>query len=130
MSWSSRSRKKKEAFFAFILSQVNCFKISVLSQCIVYWIHFQNIHTFTCQITLLHTLFCFFKKPSKAYSLYLHFSLTECKTSQKSSYIIIKYSREHKCMYETTYKIKTKRSRRPYLQILWQIPKWAHISNC
>ena len=33
------------------------FNIWVLSQCIVYWIHFQNIHTFTYQKTLLHILF-------------------------------------------------------------------------
>ena len=31
-------------------------KICVLSQCIVYWIHFQNMHTFTYQKTLFHTL--------------------------------------------------------------------------
>ena len=32
------------------------FKICLLSQFIVYWIHFQNIHTFTYQKILLHTL--------------------------------------------------------------------------
>ena len=38
------------------------FKICVLSQCIVYWIYFQNIHTFTYQKTLLHyTFFPVFK---------------------------------------------------------------------
>ena len=38
------------------LSKGNFFKTCVLSQCIVYWIHFQNIHTFTYQKAFLHTL--------------------------------------------------------------------------
>ena len=33
--------------------------------------HFQNIHTFTYQTTLLHTLFCLFLKLSKAFSVSL-----------------------------------------------------------
>ena len=37
----------KEIFFEFV---------STLFVCKVYWIHFQNIHTFTYQKTLLHTL--------------------------------------------------------------------------
>ena len=63
-------RGLKESFFN------NC----VLSQCIVRSmnilkvysiVHFQNIHTFTYQKTLLHTLFCLFLKPSKAFSVSL-----------------------------------------------------------
>ena len=51
------SRKKKRAFYVpLILSEGNFFKICVLSQCIAYWIQFQNIYTFTYQKTLLHTL--------------------------------------------------------------------------
>ena len=54
MSWSSR--KKKEAIFVpFISSEGKLFKICVLSQCILHWIHFRNIHTFTYQKTF-HTL--------------------------------------------------------------------------
>ena len=45
----------------FILFEGIFFNSCVLSQCIVYLIHFQNIHTFTYQETLLHTLFCLFK---------------------------------------------------------------------
>ena len=55
MSWSSR-KKKEGIFVPFILSEGNFFNICALSQCIVYWTHFQNIHTFTYQKTLLHTL--------------------------------------------------------------------------
>ena len=55
MSWSPR-KKKRASFVSFFLSKGNFFKICVLSQCILYWIHFQNIHTFTYQKTLLHTL--------------------------------------------------------------------------
>ena len=38
------------------------FKICVLSQCIVYGIHFQDTHIFTYQKTILHTFFCLFLK--------------------------------------------------------------------
>ena len=42
--------------FSFAVTLV----VHSLSQCIVYWIHFLNIHTFTYQKTLFHTLFgCF-----------------------------------------------------------------------
>ena len=58
----SSCKKKKKFFLPFILSKGNVFDICVLSRCIVYWIHFQNIHTFTYQKTLLHTLFCLFFK--------------------------------------------------------------------
>ena len=47
------------------------FNITVLSQCIVYRVHFQNIHTFTYQKTLLHTLFCLFLKSLKAFNVSL-----------------------------------------------------------
>ena len=64
MSWSSR--KKQEGNFSYRIF----FNICVLSQCIVYRIHFQNIHTFTYQKTF-HTLFCLFLKQSKAFSVSL-----------------------------------------------------------
>ena len=55
MSWSSR--KKKEGIFCTVyFVRRNFFNICVLSQCIVYWTHFQNIHNFTYQKILLHTL--------------------------------------------------------------------------
>ena len=70
--WVGAREKKKRAFFVpFLLSEGNFFNICVLSQCIVYWIHFQNIHTFTYQKTLLHTLFYLFLKSSKAFSVSL-----------------------------------------------------------
>ena len=50
----TRERKGRAFFVPFILSKGNF--IFVLSQCIVNWIHFQNIHTFTYQKTLFHTL--------------------------------------------------------------------------
>ena len=68
----ARERKKRAFFVPFILSEGNFFNICVLSQCIVYWIHFQNIHTFTYQKSLLHTLFCLFLKSSKAFSVSLN----------------------------------------------------------
>ena len=56
--WSvgAHERKKRAFFVPLILSEGNCFNISVLSRCIVYWINFQNIHTFPYRKTSLHTL--------------------------------------------------------------------------
>ena len=55
MSWSSR--KKKEGIFCTVhFAWRKFFNICVLCQCIVYWIHFQNIRTFKYQKTLLHAL--------------------------------------------------------------------------
>ena len=70
MSWSSW--KKKAGIFCIVyFAQRKFFYICVLSQCIVYWIHFQNIYTSTCQKTLLHALFCLFLKLLKAFSVSL-----------------------------------------------------------
>ena len=55
MSWSSQ--KKKEGIFLYrLFVQRIFFNICVLSQCILYCIHFQNICTFTYQKTLLHII--------------------------------------------------------------------------
>ena len=66
MSWSSW-KKKEGIFVPFILSKRKFFSICVLSQFIVYWIHFQNKYTFAYQKTILHKLFCLFLKSSKAF---------------------------------------------------------------
>ena len=55
----ARERKNRTFFVSLILPEGNSFKICVLSQCEVYWIHFQNMHTFTYQKTLLHPLLLF-----------------------------------------------------------------------
>ena len=52
----ARERKKRTVFVPFILPEEIFLKI-FLSQCIVYWMYFQNIYTFKYQKTLLHTLF-------------------------------------------------------------------------
>ena len=52
------SRVKKEGIFCTVyFVRRKFFLIFVLSQCIVYWIHFQNIYTFIYQNTLLHSPF-------------------------------------------------------------------------
>ena len=61
MSWSSKKNKQDIFWTAFIVWR-NLFDICILSQCIVYWIHFHNIHTFIYQKTLLHTICCLFLK--------------------------------------------------------------------
>ena len=71
--WVEAHNRKKKAFFVpFILTEWKFFNICVLYQCIVYSIHFQNIHIFTYQKALLHTLFCLFLKSSKAFSVSLN----------------------------------------------------------
>ena len=70
MSWSSR--KKKDGIFCTVyFVRKFFFNICVLFRCVVYWIHFQNIHAFTYQKTLLSTLFCLFLESSKAFSVSL-----------------------------------------------------------
>ena len=57
--WKIQKWKKKRGHFLYCLfcPKDFFFNICVLSQFIVYWVHFQNIHTFTYQKILLHTLF-------------------------------------------------------------------------
>ena len=59
--WSigALERKKRAFFVPFILSEETFFNIGVLSQCIVYWMHFQNIHTFTYQKSFMFFLLVF-----------------------------------------------------------------------
>ena len=67
ISWSSW--KKKESIFLPVIWSEG---IYVLSQCILYWIHFQNIHTFMYQKTLLHKLSYLLLKLSKAFRVFLN----------------------------------------------------------
>ena len=79
MSWSSRKKSKGifVFFLPFILSEgIFFFNICVLFQCTVYWIHFQNIHTFTYQKTLFQNR----RKPSNV-------SLMESNTFKGVSFI-------------------------------------------
>ena len=54
MSWALRI--KEEGIFCTIYFVWRLLSKICVSQCIVYWIDFQNIHTFTYQKTLLYTL--------------------------------------------------------------------------
>ena len=82
--WIGALKRKKRTFFVtFILSEVNFvfydflfFKICVLCQCIVYWIHLQNIHTFTYQKIYFIQVCCLFLKSLKAFRV----SLIHCGT--------------------------------------------------
>ena len=56
VSWNLR-KKEEWTFCTVCFVWRNIFNIFVLSQCIVYWTHFQKIHTFTYQKTLPHTFF-------------------------------------------------------------------------
>ena len=65
----ARKRKKRKYFVPFIWMKETFFKHFISMH--VYWINFQNMHYFTYQKTLLHTLLCLFLKSSKVSSLYL-----------------------------------------------------------
>ena len=68
-------KRKKSAFFIYFVRR-EFFNIWVLSHCIVYWINFQNIYTFTYQKQLLHTLL--FSKSAKAFSVSLNKEKSSC----------------------------------------------------
>ena len=60
-SWVGAFERKKGTCFApFILSEGSFFNICFLSQSMVYWIDFQNIHTFTYQKKMLQKFFRLF----------------------------------------------------------------------
>ena len=79
----ARERKNRTFFVPFIFSEENFLNICVSSQCIVYWIHFQNIHIFTYQKKLLHTLFSLFLKSSKAFNVSLIWRMNSDKIEYK-----------------------------------------------
>ena len=64
MGWTSL-KKKEDIFCTVQFVRTKILNIYFLSQCIVYWIHFQNIHSFTYQKTLLHTLLLLIFKNAK-----------------------------------------------------------------
>ena len=83
--WVGARKRKKRAFFvAFILPEGNFFNICVLSQWILHWIHFQNIHTFAYQ---KHYFIRLFFKSSKAFSVSLNWwILRKCPCINFSNY--------------------------------------------
>ena len=63
LGWVGAHQREKKAFLVpLILSERILFNIYVLSKCIVYWIHFQKIHTLKDNKTLIHALFYLFLK--------------------------------------------------------------------
>ena len=66
-----REWNKRKFFVPFIVREKNFFLTFVLSQCIVFWIHFHTIHIFTYQKILLNTVFYLFLKSSKDFSVSL-----------------------------------------------------------
>ena len=65
-------KEKREHFLYCLFCLKEIFYLLYFIRCIVYWIHFYNIHTFTYQKNL-HTLFCLFLKSPKAFSVRLRF---------------------------------------------------------
>ena len=75
ISCSSRKKKSRHFFHSlFCLKVYGFLNMYVLSQCVVYQMHCQNIHTFTCQKKLLHT-YCMFLKLPKDFSVSLRMEI-------------------------------------------------------
>ena len=70
--WVGARERKKSIFCTVYFVRRNFLNICVLSQCTVYWIHFQNIHTFTYQKTLLYTLLLLVFKIVKSLQFFLN----------------------------------------------------------
>ena len=69
--WVGAHERKMTAFFVpFILHGENFFKICVISDCIVYWIHFFRIYILLC-VKKHHTLFLLVFKIVEAFSVSL-----------------------------------------------------------
>ena len=66
--WVRARERKKRIFCTVILSEGNIFKIYVLSQYIVHWIHFQNIYFFTYQKYYFIHFCSLFLKLAKAFN--------------------------------------------------------------
>ena len=79
----------------------------VLSQCIVYWTHFQNIHTFIYQKTLLLTLFYLFWKLMKAFTVSLRTNIILHHIKKHYFILIINQSQSIKTIYFQIYFIYT-----------------------
>ena len=67
----TRERRKRAFFVSLILPEGIFFSICVLFQCLVNWINFHNICTFTYQKKLVLMPFYLFLKSSKAFSVSL-----------------------------------------------------------
>ena len=74
---------------------------------IVYWTHFQNIHTFIYQNTLLLTLFYLFSKLLKAFIVSLRTNVILHHIKKHYSILIINQSRSIKTIYFQIYFIYT-----------------------
>ena len=66
------AKEKRALFVLLILSEGKFFKICALSQWIDYWIHFQNLNTFTYQKTLLHILLLLVSKIVESFQCILN----------------------------------------------------------
>ena len=80
MRWSLRKKKRGHFLYRFSFVQKEIFfNVCVLSQLVVNWMHFQNIHSFTYQERLLDTL-CMILKLSRVFSVSLSSSNNIIKT--------------------------------------------------
>ena len=69
--WVGAGKRKKRAFYVPFIFREEIFLIFVLSQCIAYCIHFQKIHTFTYQKSIISYAFFLFLKIIKSFQCIL-----------------------------------------------------------
>ena len=77
MSWSSLKKKREHFFVLFIFSGGIFFNTCLSCQCIVYWIHFQNIRIFRYQKkkkNYFRHFCCLFSNSPKACNVSLTFA--------------------------------------------------------
>ena len=99
MSWTLQ--KKKEGIFCIVyFIWRKFFKICVLSQCIVYWIQFQNVHTFTYQKT--------------------HFCCLLLKRKKDWNWLL-KYAQQRKCFHYVAWEF--------LLDGIWDTPRSLTVST-
>ena len=91
---------KRENRAVFVLFFCLTFTVYyVLSQCIVYWIHFENIHTFMYQKVLLLIIFYLFSKLLKAISVSLRTDILLHRIKKHYFILIINQFQSIKTMY-------------------------------
>ena len=121
----ARERKKRPFFAPFILPEEIFINICIFSQCITYWIHFQNIHAFTYQKTLLYTLFCLFLESSKAFSV----SLIISPLSLHNFYIYLTVKTSYRFRKDFRNPGRKKEQNKPNLTVIFCLSYSAYVPN-
>ena len=89
---SGACERKKEVIFCTFLSKGS---FCILSQCLVCWIQFYNIHTFTYQESITSNTFLLVFELSKAFSVSLTFKVIKKLSMNKHVVFYVTISEKH-----------------------------------